>query len=242
MKQMREDKYEVRSFNTDFKGKLYLPVLARFLQETAWKHSKDLGLGYHDLEAIGMTWVLHKQMINMEEWPKWGDVITIKTWSPGMDRLFCYREFEIILEDKVIGYASSSWFVIRRDSRKPVRTSEFYEQAPIDISKLFFGNTIKDKIVLQSDLSIKHNVTVKLFDIDVNNHVNNSCYSLWCLDYYKPEYIADHELKKIELLFINEAKLGQELEIVSGKLSDTIHEHQILYNDKELFKMKLTWK
>jgi len=48
MKFSRIDKYHINSFDADFTGKLHLPALTRFMQETAWRHSEQLGIGYSD--------------------------------------------------------------------------------------------------------------------------------------------------------------------------------------------------
>jgi acyl-ACP thioesterase len=222
-------------------GKLYLPILTRYLQETAWLHSEDLKVGYSDLLRQNMTWVLYKQVIKMEEWPRWGDVITLKTWPSGVDKLFCYREFEIYLKERLIGRVSTSWLVINLDSRRPVRTSQYYDNSLVDIGSMHFPELIEEKLVFSADPQTVRTQTVQLFDIDVNNHVNNACYPLWCMNYYKPEFLKHHHLAEIELQFIAEALYGEELKVTTGLLDDLTHEHLITRDDKELFKMRLKW-
>ena len=75
--------------------------------------------------------------------------------------------------------------------------------------------------------------------IDVNNHVNNSCYPLWCLNSYSLEFYNDHRLHRIEQQFALEANFGDDLSIVKYQKENLIFEHNIKRDDKELFLLRL---
>ncbi len=237
---IRKDRYEVRSYDTDFQAKLTLPKLCLYFQETAWKHSEDLGVGFTHLTEQNMTWVLYKLMIDMVVWPKWGDVIEIHTWPSGMDKLMCYREFRIYLNGELIGNASSSWIVIDFERRRPVRTSKYYNSEIVNSTESYFGDALARKMVNPESYATSSIEKVKLQHIDVNNHVSNACYPTWCLSYFSPEFISTHKLRTVEMQFVAEALYEQALEVkIETRDSDTYH--LIEFNGKELFKMKLGW-
>ena len=239
MKFGRVDEYEIHSYDCDLKGKLSLPVLTRFLQETAWLNSEDMELGYERMKENNLAWVLYKQYIEMENWASWGDTISIKTWPSQSDKIFCYREFEIYRGEEILGKVSTSWLVIDLSTRRPVRTLKYY-QGNYDIDMpILFPEKMKDKIKAANEADTISEARVSLTDIDVNNHVNNSCYPLWCLNSYSLEFYNNHWLHIIEQQFALEANFGDALAIATYQKENLIFEHKIKRDDRELFLLRL---
>jgi acyl-ACP thioesterase len=236
------DEYKIHSYDSDMKGRLSLPVLTRFLQDSAWQHSNDMQIGYHKLKQNNMTWVLYKQYIEMNKWAAWGDTISIRTYPSQSDKLFCYREFEISLNDEIIGKVSTSWLVIDLASRRPVRTSKYYSgNYNIDMP-ILFPVKIKAKLkTIEPETSVIKQ-QVQISDIDVNNHVNNSCYPMWCLNSYPMDFYRDHKLHTIEQQFAAEALFGDELTIVTSHRDNLVFEHNVRRDGKDLFLLKLEWE
>lgn len=239
----RTDCYKIHSYDSDLNGRLSLPVLTRFLQETAWLNAEDMHLGYEKFLKDEMAWVLFKQYMEIDEYPCWGDVISIRTWPSQSEKLFCYREFEMYKEEKLIGKISSSWLVIDINSRRPLRTSGYYRKEHQVNNPILFPNIIKTKMTAPDNTTSELEHIVKLADIDVNNHVNNSLYLQWCLNSYPVEFYRRHQIKTIEQQFSSEALLGDKLSIRTSKLSETLFSHRIKNKaDKDLFILKLKWK
>jgi acyl-ACP thioesterase len=90
-----EDEYSISFYEVDTKNEVFLPVLWSFMQETAWHHADHLGVGYSHLMEHQYFWVLSRLSIQMEEYPRWGDQIKVKTWLTGTGRLFALRQFSI---------------------------------------------------------------------------------------------------------------------------------------------------
>jgi len=242
MKFGRIDEYKIHSYDCDLKGKLSLPVLTRFLQETAWLNSEDMELGYKKMKENNLTWVLYKQYIEMDKWASWGDTISIKTWPSQADKLFCYREFEIYIGEEILGKVSTSWLVIDLLTRRPVRTSKYYQNNYNIDMPILFPEKIKEKMKAACEADSIAETRVNLTDIDVNYHVNNSCYPQWCLNSYSLEFYNDHRLHRIEQQFALEANFGDDLTIVTYQKENLIFEHNVKRDDKELFLLRLEWK
>ncbi len=242
MKLERTDEYMIHSYDSDLNGILSLPVLTRFLQETAWLHSKDMNLGFHKLRQNNMTWVLYKQYIEMNKWPSWGDNISIRSWPSQSDKIFCYREFEIFGNNEILGQVSTSWLVIDLSTRRPVRTAKYYTgNYNIDMP-ILFPEKINEKMRAIEYESSEIIQQVRITDIDVNNHVNNSCYPQWCLNCYPLEFYQIHRLHRIEQQFIAEACFGDDLSIVTCQRENLLFEHNIKRDGKDLFLLRLEWK
>lgn len=241
MKFERTDSYKIHSYDCDMTSKLSLPVLTRFLQETAWLNSEDMKIGYNELIKQNLAWVLYKQYIEMDEWPIWGDVIEIRTWPSQSDKLFCYREFEIYNNKKIIGKVSTSWLVISIKTRRPVRTARYYNNFIKDALPMLFPEEIKRKLAFQDQENISYKHLVQMFDIDINNHVNNSLYPQWCLNSYNLDFYSQNRLVEIEQQFIAEAKVGDEISIFTNKIDGYNYQHRIVRDGKDIFLLRLRW-
>lgn len=242
MKIERTDNYVIHSYDTDLNGVLSLQSLTRFLQETAWLNAEDMDLGFDKFLQNDMAWVLFKQYIKMNKWPVWGDVIQLKTWPSKSDKLFCYREFEIYHNEELIGEVATSWLVIDIIKRRPLRTSRYYSKNLEVNEKMLYPEIIKEKMEPFESENPEFEQIVRVTDIDVNQHVNNACYTQWCLNSYDYEFLKTHRIVNIEQQFLLEARFGESIEIHHIKISENTHRHCIKRNGKVLFLLDLSWE
>jgi len=137
-----EDEYSISFYEVDTKNEVFLPALWSFMQETAWHHADHLKVGYSDLLEQNCFWVLSRLSIQMEEYPRWGDQIKVKTWLTGIGRLFALRQFSIAdSKGKVIGTAKSAWLVLDLKGRKPQKIEPVFKH----IQHLFDGLPVAEE-------------------------------------------------------------------------------------------------
>ena len=91
-----QTEHTICSYDVDPHQTARLPALCRFMQEAAYLHAGHLGLGHSFLLAKGLAWVLARQRIQINRLPTWGKSVRIRTWPSGRDRLFFYRDFEMV--------------------------------------------------------------------------------------------------------------------------------------------------
>jgi len=239
----RTDRYKVYSYHADHTRHLTLVSLAKFLQETAGEHAEDLGVGFTKFKEMNIAWVLYKQVIKMEQWPLWGEEVIVKTWPTVAEKLFCYRDFEIFNSaEELIGKVSTSWIVINLENRRPMRTSKYYDLPQTEWNSVNFPVEIKNKLTNDKDPDCVRSYKVQLQDIDMNNHVNNTCYIDWAFNYYQPEFLAQHKLLGVEIQFQLEAVYGDEVQLETVINSKTKHDHIIKRNGKMLVHIRLEWE
>src|SRR4030043_779665 len=168
-----EDECSISFYEVDTKNEAFLPVLLRFMQETAWHHADHLGLGYSHLMERQYFWVLSRLSIQMEEYPRWGDQIKVKTWLTGIGRLFALRQFSIAdSKGKVIGTAKSAWLVLDLKGRKPQKIEPVFKH----IEHLFDDLPPAEappKIPGPVRPKMEKPYTVRYSEIDMHHHVNN---------------------------------------------------------------------
>jgi acyl-ACP thioesterase len=219
------------------------------LQDIASDHAEMLGFGREDLIKKNQFWVLSRIYLVVNEFPVWEDTITVRTWHKGVDRLFGMRDFEIKFPDgKHIASAASSWLVIDRDSKKIQRldtvlnsNSRMIDALPRNAAKL-------EKI--QEENVISSSFRVKVSDLDVNLHTNNTRYLKWVTDTYDLDFSLKNAPFSVEINYLSESVYGDEIAISTaiGAPDRVIHDHCVFRIDgmgsekRELCRIRLFWK
>jgi len=148
----------------------------------------------------------------------------MKTWSRKIERLYCYRDFELYLDDKLVAIASSKWIAVYRNTGKIARltkeVSEEYNSTDVSV----FADEATFELNIPEAFTNIYTYTPERRDIDTNHHVNN----LFYLDFaYSslPEEVYNNRfnLNNIEITYKKEIKLG-----------DTIKCKYVLENDKHI--------
>jgi acyl-ACP thioesterase len=216
-----EDEYSISFYEVDTKNEAFLPVLWSLMQETAWHHADHLRLGYSHLMEQQYFWVLSRLSIQMEEYPRWGDEIRIKTWLAGVGRLFALRQFSIAgSKGNIIGTAKSAWLVLDLKSRKPQKIGPVFKH----IEHLFDGLPVAEepeKIPAPVHPKMEKSYAVRYSDIDMHHHVNNTKYIEWILDSYPFEMNQGHQIHAFEINFLGESSHGDEIAIYTETLKET---------------------
>ena len=87
--------------------------LLSILQDIAEMHSASIGYGVTDIDKTNFSWALLNWKVKIISRPKYGETITIKTWSRYSTKLYSYRDFEILnANGDIIAIATSKWVLI----------------------------------------------------------------------------------------------------------------------------------
>lgn len=246
MKKSWEDEYCISFYEVNTKNEVFLPVLWSFMQETAWHHADHLRLGYADLKDRQYFWALSRLSIQMEEYPRWGDQIKVKTWLTGTGRLFALRQFSIAdSKGKVIGSAKSAWLVLDLESRKPQKIGPVFKH----IEHLFDGLPAAEeppKISIPVHPAMEKSYTVRYSDIDMHHHVNNIKYIEWILDSFPLQMNQTHQIHTLDINFLAESSWGDTITIHSEALQESppAFLHEVIRKDdgRELCRARTGWK
>ncbi|MFN4000146.1 acyl-[acyl-carrier-protein] thioesterase [Algoriphagus sp.] len=169
--------YEVGSFQVHPDGNISLTSLADLLQEVAWRHADSADFGRNLLDNSQM-WILSRLEIKVEKFPKWGDKIRLFTGGRGADKLFAFREFLVWdHNDQILARGMSSWLLVHAETKRIQKPESVLPAA-------LFDPKIKPdwqpgKIVIKGELIASEEVKVRLADLDLYNHVNNTSYIRW---------------------------------------------------------------
>lgn len=190
--------------------------LCNLLQLTAAEHSILGGLSFNDMQQHHQAWVLSRIRIEIEALPKWQDKVSIKTWIENLEGSRSIRNIEMYLNGKKIAGATTYWAVFNTQHRKAEPLAlphEHFEKYPDHKATSQSFSRIN---VLQDTEKITER-TVVLSDLDIVNHVNNTKYLEWCLDTMNPKTILKQEIKSLEMNFLRELNLNDQVEIHSDE-------------------------
>lgn len=187
--------YEVGSFQIHPDGRISLTSLADLFQEIAWKHADSADFG-RNLYATNQVWILSRLEIKVLKFPKWGDKIQLFTGGRGAQKLFAFREFMVWDEnEQVLARGMSSWLLLNSETKRILKPESVLSPALFDPSKQ--PEWQPSKLVISGEEIASEEVKVRLSDLDLNNHVNNTSYIRWL-----ENLLFDHDIRP-EAIAIN---------------------------------------
>ncbi|MCR9203356.1 MAG: thioesterase [Halobacteriovoraceae bacterium] len=210
-----EKDFEVNTVNININKRLGLFGLLGFLQDIGLVHAENLGVGIEEMIKNNAFWVFTQHKLVMKKWPKWIDVVHVKTWPRKIEGIKAYRDFQIFVEDEQVGESVATFMVLDGTTRRPVKPNldqslfKDFSQESLDI--------IPEKIQTPENMEKDLSIVVRNSDLDMNNHVNNTKYSQWILDSIPIEYHRKYVVKEFDINFVAEARLGDEIDIFKNK-------------------------
>jgi medium-chain acyl-[acyl-carrier-protein] hydrolase len=246
MKKSWEDEYSIPFGEVDTKNEVFLSHLWNLMQETAWHHATHLKVGYSDLAKEKYFWVLSRLFIQMDEYPRWGDQIKIKTWLTGRGRLFALRHFSITDSmGNIMGSAKSAWLVLDLKSRKPQRIEPVFKHL-LHLFDDLSSTEEPEKLPATVQSEMEKSYTIRYSDIDMHHHVNNTKYIEWILDSYPFEMHQKFHVHTFEINFLAESSDGDEISIHTEPLGDSppafLHSVFRKGDGRELCRARASWK
>ena len=236
--------YLIRYSEIDYDKSLKPFSLLNFLQDTASDNAEALGFGYSYITPKNLMWVLLKYRIEFSEYPNNIHNLTVNTEPRGYNRLFAYRDFEISVNEKIIGRVFSMWSLV-----------DFTNMTIANVEQALEGNPYMKKFEAKEDdlkfskipplekVDFEKEFEVRYNDIDVNRHANNGNYIVWAFEPLSLEFKSTHKPKTIDMVFKKEAKLGEKL-ISKVELLDektTVHNMQNVETGEDLCQLLCTW-
>lgn len=193
-----------------FENKLTNRSLLAYCENIAGLHSDIAGLGLLDTPKTRKGWVLLNWKVEFFERPLYGTELKIRTWSKGNDRLYAYRDFEIMNKDgKLLGIVTSRWVLIDLDEKHFVKLTD------IPIEKLYSKedksvfDTNFPKAIEPTNYTKSCEITVTNDLIDSNEHVHNLNYINFANHLLEIE--TENNCPNLEIMYKKETKAGEKI-------------------------------
>ncbi len=209
-----QEKFKVCSYMLDPGKRLSLPALFSIFGEAAHFDAVRRGWGYQEMVSRNQAWVLIRVRVEVSRMPLWEEIITLKTWPRTMEGVQAIRDFQMLNSmGQILVAGSTVWTILDLESRRPVRMSG----VEFDTGKLAENSAVGDKpgkIPWPENLMAVNRLKARYSQLDMNLHVNNARYLEWVINEVPMDLLLSRSLKTIEVNFLSEVKVDDELEIL----------------------------
>jgi acyl-ACP thioesterase len=203
--------WPLRVGDIDRTGRLRLDAACRHIQDIGQDQLREMGF-----EETHPLWIVRRTMVDMIRPIEYSDMLRCRRWCSGTSNRWC--EMRVRVDGRKGGLIESEafWIHVNRETETPSRMSD-------DFLAALSGTTSEDRLRWRrylkpgsrDDATEIHEFPVRVTDIDLFNHMNNSVY--WSV---VEDYLAAHaELQQgpLRITIEHEAPvaLGDKLEIIS---------------------------
>lgn len=191
-------------------NKLNLKSLIKYLQDAAGEHSDLAGYGISNIEKTHLAWLVLNWKVKMISHPHYNEEITIKTWARRLEKVYSYRDFEILdSNNNLFAIASSKWLLVDSNTKKIKHITEDIVNSYGLNNKAVFNVNLDEKPKVPENNSLNFTYKVQRRDIDTNHHVNNLFYIDFALETIPENIYLSNEFNNIEIFYKKEIKYGE---------------------------------
>ncbi|HET9554601.1 MAG TPA: acyl-ACP thioesterase domain-containing protein [Anaeromyxobacteraceae bacterium] len=234
--------FTVHSFDADAFGHLAPAALAGYLQEAAGLNADRQGFGLADLNRQGLTWVLAREQVVLDQAARWGDALEVETWPSGIDRLAALRDFRLRRGGVEIGRALTTWFALDVATRRPVRPDRVFPPGLVKATEHVLPLGLPAPAELAAP-ELERRFQVRFADIDANLHVTNASYVAWALEAVDEATWRGQRLAAFDVQFLAECNLGAFVRSRSAPAGEGARLHSIVREEdgKEVARVRTEW-
>lgn len=203
--------WPLRVADTDRQGRLRFDAATRHIQDVGSDQLRELG--YEETHPL---WIVRRTMIDMFGPIEFKDTLRLRRWCSGTSNRWC--EMRVRIDGRRGGRIESEafWININRETQGPARISDDFIaglQRTTDVNRLRWKAYLKPG--KREDAAWIRDYPVRVSDIDIFDHMNNSVYWTVVEDYLynNPELLTkplrvtiEHDLP---------VALGDKLEIIT---------------------------
>lgn len=168
--------------------------ILNYFQDCSIMDSEMIHKGIEYLQVHKRGWMLSAWQIDILEYPRFRQQISVGTWPYDFSGIYGYRNFDICdMQGKRLVQANSIWCLVDMESKVPVKITdedvEGYElMESIDMPPVSRKLSIYREGDKQEPFAVRRN------DIDTNDHVNNARYIAFAEEYL-PENFVTRQMK-----------------------------------------------
>ncbi len=194
--------YVLKTDNVDFAERWTLSSILAMMQNTADEHAVLLEAGKDQIAPRGYYWVIARTRVDMAQYPRYGDAVTIKTWPGKPERLTFPRYFRFFnASGDILGTATVLYMLLDRDTHKivPPANAKIYAK---EMQMLPEVNPHPERVRMRLATQEPVFRTPSYSDIDLNRHMNNTRYAQWICDLFPTSRFATHALQTFQINYI----------------------------------------
>ncbi|MBQ8451760.1 MAG: hypothetical protein IJ538_03180 [Clostridia bacterium] len=196
----------------DCNDKLKPSAIFMLFQDIASIHGEEMGVGFEAMVKSGYYWVVTRVKYDVLIQPQVYEKVIIETWPHAPGRVDFDRDFLITnTSGEVLIKGTSKWCIISTETRKLVPISNINYLTEFDSKINYEERFLRTPSVENFGTPVfTHKVTYN--EIDHNKHLNNTHYADYVFN-----AVCGKLSSHVEISFIAECKLGDEIEVFKMK-------------------------
>ncbi len=234
-----EDWYIIRTHEIDARQRLTVPALMMLMQEASMHNARQLQISLWDEEMNNLSWVILRKELIVLKMPTLGQKVKVVTYPAGFQRVFAYRDFWVY-DDKghVLATASSTWTLMNLAERRISKIPQDILSLDIPAKDKLLAQP-ESKIVMSDKLTESYRYTIRHFDLDWNNHVNNIILAKLMIQSLGAGRLSSGYIKKFTIHIKAECYINDSLSIQVSTEDDRCF-HQISGKDNKTIAMSIS--
>jgi acyl-ACP thioesterase len=207
----------VTYYDLDCYGRFKLSALLRAAHIAADVNANDLCIGYRDLMAHSMGFILQRFGVSASRLPEYDENVVISTWPASVEKGVFIRCGKIESErgEPLVEW-TSLWVLFDGNARKILKPAALPVQ--LDCAGMRGIETVAEKInpagTDGGEFISEHIHTVSFSETDSNMHMNNTFYGDMTADaVYGGSGETPGEWKRAQINYLTEARAGEHIKI-----------------------------
>ena len=212
---MLEASYSIPYAGIGPDGKMKLPVLLDILQDMADRDARRMSMTVSDLLPQGISWVLRLYSLSVDRYPEYESTLTVKTWHQPRRNLHSIRTFVVFDEKGPVAAANTSWILIDLERGRPLRLDRHSTPLYVEESLPIDGDF--PPIPKGGEWESERPFSVRRWDLDKNNHVNNAVYFSWAAEAVPEEVAASASLAAVEAEYLKPTEGRGDIRVLTAR-------------------------
>lgn len=207
--------WPLRVGDIDRTGRLRLDAAARHIQDIGQDQLREMGF-----EETHPLWIVRRTMVDLIRPIEFQDMLRMRRWCSGTSNRWCEMRVRIDGRNGGLIESEAFWININRETQMPSRISDDFLEGlhkTTSVDRLRWKGYLKP--FSRDEASEIHEFPVRVTDIDLFDHMNNSVYWSVIEDYLAshPELLSGIPERALRVTIEHEAPvaLGDKLEILS---------------------------
>ncbi len=206
--------YIINGSDVDYAKRYTLCALLRHFHDAVDFHALELQVDANTVyEKYGAYWIISHIRVDMDDTAKWHDVVEVDTYplAPGAVRM--EREAVMTTGGKPLARLSSEWVLLDNATgrpRRPLQTG--YPLSLVHREGRAAGEYTRFSPEFD-DTDFAYGYTVKVSDLDMNVHMNNTAYVRLACDAFGSSELDEKRMTSFEIAFKAQSYEGDELKL-----------------------------
>lgn len=194
------------------KGLISNKTILEILENVACYHADSIQYGPLDIGKTNVSWVLLEWEVKVIKRPKYGEIITAKTWARDFARAHTYRDFELYdSEGNLAVIGTSKWVLVNATTKKlTMMVNEVIDRYGAEKEQVFGRETV-EKIDVPENFTNEISYQVARRDIDFNGHMHNIYYLDLAEEALPDDVYENRPYNNIRITYKKGIKLGEKI-------------------------------